>query len=396
MNETAKPAAGGGAGPKAADARTVRSILAAMRPVRSIMKKFRLGEFLIEQAIRIIAFLSLAVIALIFIFVFRETLPIFFPSSPSVPAAAQHEVQETYGGEPAASPEPPAARQEAQETYGGDDSAPAQAAATAQAGPQADAPDKGAALLGNLSGSQWQPVSTQPKFGLLPLIVGSLKVTLIAILFAAPIAILAALFTSSFAPRWVRELMKPVIEILAGIPSVVIGFFALVLMASFFQTVFGFTYRLNGFIGGIALSLAVIPIIYTITDDALARVPKAMSEASLALGATKWQTALYVVLPAATPGVFAAILLGVGRAFGETMIVLMATGNAAMLSANLFEPVRTLTATVGAEMAEVVFGETHYSILFLIGALLFLFSFSLNAFAELFVRRRLMKRFEGV
>ena len=255
---------------------------------------------------------------------------------------------------------------------------------------------EGDASLKNLTGREWQPVSGQPKFGLIPLIVGSLKVTLIAILIAAPFGILAALFTSVFAPRWAQELMKPAIEILAGIPSVVIGFFALIVLASFFQNVFGYTYRLNAFVGGVALSLAVMPIIYTITEDALTRVPKVMTEASLALGATKWQTALFVILPAATPGVFAAVLLGIGRAFGETMIVLMATGNAAMLSWNLFEPVRSMTATIGAEMAEVVFGDTHYNVLFLIGSILFAFAFTLNAIAEVFIRQRLMKRFEGI
>jgi len=145
----------------------------------------------------------------------------------------------------------------------------------------------------------------------------------------------------------------------------------------------------------VAMSLAVIPIVFTVAEDALAAVPKYLREASLALGATRWQTALFVTLPAATPGVFAAVLLGFGRAFGETMIVLMATGNAALLTANLFEPVRTMSATIGAEMAEVVFGDTHYNVLFLLGAILFLFTFSLNAVAEVFIRQRLLKRFRG-
>jgi phosphate transport system permease protein len=144
------------------------------------------------------------------------------------------------------------------------------------------------------------------------------------------------------------------------------------------------------------MSLAVIPIVFTVAEDALTAVPKYLREASLALGATKWQTALFVTLPAATPGVFAAVLLGFGRAFGETMIVLMATGNAALLTANLFEPVRTMSATIGAEMAEVVFGDTHYNVLFLLGAILFIFTFSLNAVAEIFIRQRLLKRFRGI
>jgi phosphate transport system permease protein len=239
------------------------------------------------------------------------------------------------------------------------------------------------------------PVSDHPRYGMVPLIVGTIKITLLALLFAAPIAILAALFSAAFAPKWLREIIKPAIELLAGFPSVVIGFFALMVMASFFQDVFGYDTRLNAFVGGIAMALAAIPIIFTVTEDAMTAVPSTYSEASLALGATKWQTAFYVVLPAATPGIFAAVLLGIGRIFGETMIALMATGNAAMISANPFDSVRTLAATIGAEMAEVVFGDTHYSVLFLIGAMLFVFTFILNSIAEFYVKGRLMRRFQG-
>ena len=214
-------------------------------------------------------------------------------------------------------------------------------------------------------------------------------------MFAFPVAIFAALYTSAFAPKAAKEIMKPAIEILAGIPSVVIGFLALTVLASIFQKLFGLHYRLNAFSGGIALSLAVIPIIYTVAEDSLNALPKSMGEASLALGATPWETALFILLPAATPGIFAAFLLGLGRAFGETMIVLMATGNAALLSWNLVEPVRTMSATIGAEMAEVVFGDAHYNVLFFIGVILFVFSFSLNAITEFVIRQRLMKRFGG-
>ena len=141
---------------------------------------------------------------------------------------------------------------------------------------------------------EWQPVSNNPRYGLLPLFLGTLKLTIIAILFAAPIAILAALFTSSFAPNWLREIIKPSIELLAGFPSVVIGFFALMVMASFFQDLFGYSTRLNAFVGGVAMSLAAIPIIYTVTEDALTAVPNTYKEASLALGASRWQTAFFV------------------------------------------------------------------------------------------------------
>lgn len=337
--------------------------------------KFRLGEWLAESIIKGISFISFAIIILIFIFVFRETTPIFFPSEQAAQTVEQL-VQETYGDVETISNE---TISEGIKT----------SASIETSGSEGDATVK------NLLGKEWQPVSKNPKYGFLPLIIGSVKVTLIAVAFGAPIAILAALFTSFFAPRWLRETLKPTIEFLSGFPSVVIGFFALVSLASFFQTIFGYEYRLNAFVGGIALSLAAIPIIYSVTEDALSSVPKFMTEASLALGATKWQTALFVVLPAATPGVFAALLLGVGRAFGETMIVLMATGNAALMSLSFFEPIRTMSATIGAEMAEVVFGDTHYNVLFLIGSVLFIFTFILNAVAEFYVRNKLQKRFRG-
>ena len=341
-----------------------------------LRRRFRLDEFLAEKLITGIAFISLATIVMIFVFVFREAAPIFSASEKeAIPVVVEE--AETYGeeflGEAGKAVERGQSGRESVETAG------AMGDATAE----------------NLLGTQWQPVSREPKYGLLPLAAGSLKVTLLAILMGAPIAILAALFTSSFAPRWSKEILKPAIEILAGFPSVVIGFFALVTLASLMQDFFGYQYRLNAFLGGVAMSLAVIPIVFTVAEDALTAVPKYLREASLALGATRWQTALFVTLPAATPGVFAAVLLGFGRAFGETMIVLMATGNAALLSANLFEPVRTMSATIGAEMAEVVFGDTHYNVLFLLGAILFLFTFSLNAVAEIFIRQRLLKRFRG-
>lgn len=241
----------------------------------------------------------------------------------------------------------------------------------------------------------WQPISQKPKFSIIPLFVGSLKLTVIGILIAAPIAILAAIFTSMFAPKKIKEVIKPAIEILAGFPSVVIGFFCLITLASIIQNFFDTSFRLNAFVGGIGIGLAVIPIIYTITEDSLAAVPKTYKEASLALGASLWQTAYRVILPAALPGIFASVILGFGRAFGETMIALMATGNAALISTDFFEPIRTMSATIGAEMAEVEHQEIHYGILFLIGSLLFVITFSLNAVAEFYIRKKLMKKFAG-
>jgi phosphate transport system permease protein len=176
---------------------------------------------------------------------------------------------------------------------------------------------------------------------------------------------------------------------------VVIGFFCLVTVASWVQDVTGVPYRLNAIVGGIGLSLAVIPIVFSIAEDALSAVPKTLREASLALGSTEWQTAYRVMLPAAAPGVFAAVLLGIGRAFGETMIAIMATGNAPLSSFSPFEPARTVAATIGSEMGEVVWGSEHYGVLFLLGVLLFVFSFGLNAVTELYVKTRFIKRFQG-
>jgi phosphate transport system permease protein len=313
---------------------------------------------------------------LIFVFVFRESLHILYQKEEHA-NVSETEIQETYGGGQTELNTPIAEdKQKRTSTIESNESG-------------------NDATLKNLSGKEWQPVSSNPKYGLLPLIVGTFKVTLVSVLIGAPMAILAALFTAIFATKRVKEILKPSIELLSGFPSVVIGFFALVVMASFLQNIFGYQYRLNAFVGGIALSLAVIPIVYTVTDDALTSVPKHLAEASLALGATKWQTALFVILPAATPGIFAAVLLGLGRAFGETMIVLMATGNASLMSLNILEPVRTMSATIGAEMAEVVFGDTHYNVLFLIGSILFIFTFILNAVAEFYVRQKLLKRFKG-
>lgn len=395
----------------------------------SLKKQFRLSEFLAEKIISSVAFLSIAIIFLIFIFVFKESLPLF---SFGDKAKAKTEIQitttgaeiETYGAEtsteetqpetygaPAESLEPesygtptedlnPAAEETTEpETYGtvtedlNSDSASEEVVAIDE---KVNMNNEGAdKTWSTFFSTEWVPVSDNPRFGLIALLIGTLKVTVIAMLIAGPLAILAAVYTSCFASSRRKEIIKPIIEMLAAFPSVVIGFFAMMVLATFFQDIFGYDSRLNAFIGGVAMALAAIPIIYTISEDALSAVPKTYTEASLALGASKAQTAFSVILPAATPGIFAALLLGVGRVFGETMIALMATGNAALLSANPFESVRTFAATIGSEMAETVFGETHYSVLFFIGSLLFIFSFILNAVAEFYVKGKLIKKFQG-
>jgi len=240
----------------------------------------------------------------------------------------------------------------------------------------------------------WQPVSEIPKFGVWPLIVGTVKVTLISMIVAVPLAVGAAVFVSQYASRRVREVVKPAIEFLAGIPSVVLGFFALMVMASWFQDALGLDSRLNALVAGVALSFAVIPVIFTVCEEALGAVPPSYVEASVALGAARWQTITHVVLPAAAPGIAAGIALGLGRAFGETMIVLMASGNAAIISANPAESVRTLSATIAAELAEVVFGGAHYTVLFALAVLLFIVTFGINFAGDQAIMR--MKRRMGV
>lgn len=374
-------------------------------------KKFRFSDFLAEKVIKGVAFLSITIVVLIFIFVFRESLPIFKSekaSKKTETVAQTADTQETYGDVTDQSNTP-----EVQETYGEVTDKPADSNVQETYGEVTDSSSQAATptesytvsagsgfddnrtALKSLLTKEWVPVSDKPRYGILALIIGTFKITIISILFAAPLAILAALYTASFASRRMKEIIKPTIELLAGFPSVVIGFFALMVLASFLQNVFQYDTRLNSFVGGIAMGIAAIPIIFTITEDALTAVPKTFNEASLALGASKWQTAFFVILPAATPGIFAAVLLGIGRVFGETMIALMATGNAAQMGLNPFESVRTLAATIGAEMAEVVFGDTHYNVLFLIGSLLFIFTFILNAIAEFYVKGKLMKRIQG-
>ena len=240
------------------------------------------------------------------------------------------------------------------------------------------------------SGSVWQPVSDIPKFGIWPLVLRTAKVTLVAMVVAVPLGIGAAVYVSQYARPRTREIVKPVVELLAGIPSVVLGFFALMIMASWFQNVLGLESRLNALVSGVALSIAVIPVIFTLSEEALRAVPRSYVEASIALGAARWQTIMRVVLPAASPGIAAGIALGLGRAVGETMIVLMASGNAAIVSGSFTDSTRTIAATIAAELAEVVFGGAHYTVLFFLGTLLFLATFGINTLGDYAIRR--MKR----
>jgi len=299
-----------------------------------------------EIMIRVLALSAIAAVVLIFAFVAREALPLF----------TSHEVHKEV-----------TLRQ----------------MWTAQQWPGYDAPDH-----------IWQPVSEIPKYGVWPLLVGTIKVTLVAMLFGVPLGVGSALYVSQYARPRAREIIKPVVELLAGIPSVVLGFFALMVMASWIQDAFGLESRLNAIVAGLALSFAIIPVIFTISEEAFGAVPRSYVEASIALGAARWQTILRVVLPAASPGIAAGVALGLGRAVGETMIVLMASGNAAILSGVFSESVRTLSATIAAELAEVVFGGAHYTVLFYLGTLLFLVTFVVNSAGDWIINR--MKRRLGV
>ncbi len=239
----------------------------------------------------------------------------------------------------------------------------------------------------------WQPVGQIKKFNIIPLFVGTLKTTLIGLLFAVPLAVGAAIYVSQLARPRVREIVKPTIEMLSGIPSVVVGFFALIVLASVLQGIFHYQTRLNAFVAGIALGFAVIPVIFSIAEDALTSVPRTYTQAALALGASRWQTAWQIVLPAALPGVFAATVLGFGRAIGETMIVLMVC-SASVMSWSIFDSARSITTTIAAEMAEAVNGGPHYRILFLLGALLFAATFISNMIGD-FVIHRFKNKLEG-
>jgi phosphate transport system permease protein len=233
----------------------------------------------------------------------------------------------------------------------------------------------------------WQPNGDNPKYSLLPLLCGSFLVALPALLVSGVIGMAAGIYLAEIASHRFRNLVKPVIELLAGIPTIVIGFFCLVSLASILQRMTGSQFRLNAVVGAIGVSFVIIPVIASLVDDALRAVPRYLREASYGMGATRWETITRVVLPAAVSGVTAALILGMGRALGETMIVLLATGNAAQVTANPFVSVRTMTATIAAELGAVPKDGPWYQALFLVGAVLFTITFVLNLIAEMIVGR---------
>lgn len=246
--------------------------------------------------------------------------------------------------------------------------------------------------LAALFNTRWVPVSFQQElFGIIPLITGSVVVTLLATILLIPFGVLGAVYIAEIATAGERGFLKPFIEILAGIPSVVIGFFGLVVLSPIIKETFNLNTGLTALTGAILLALMAIPTVISISEDAIRSVPKSYKEASLALGARNLQTVFKIVVPAALPGIIAAIMLGMGRVIGETMAVLMVTGNAAKVTFNPFESVRTMTATIAAEMGEVAFGSHHYQALFWVGIVLLLLTFGLNVIAQKVLKKYQMR-----
>jgi phosphate transport system permease protein len=243
--------------------------------------------------------------------------------------------------------------------------------------------------LSNLTGQRWYP--TFDIFGLAPLVLGSLLVTVGAISISLPLGVAAALFIGEIAPDWVREILKPAIEIIAGIPSVVVGFVGIQVVSPLVREFSGAPTGLTALTGVLLLAYMALPTIISIAEDALDSVPESYRHAAYALSATQWQTIWRVVLPAARPGIVTAVMLGVGRAIGETMTVMMVAGNAARMPLGLdafLRPVRTMTATIAAEMGEVARGSTHYHVLFIVGLALFLVTFLINLAAAMTIFRQ--------
>ena len=296
------------------------------QPVQERVRLSRISELSIETFIRVLGFSTIGLVLLIFLFLLREGVPVFF----EVP-------------------------------------------------------------LRGLFSANWYP--TFGIFGTLPLIFGSILVTLLAIVIALPLGVATAVFVREVAPRWARELLKPIIEVLAGIPSVVLGFFGMTFVAPLVRDVLGAPTGLTAFSGAVILAYMALPTLISVAEDALDSVPKSYRDAGLAMGATRWQTIWRVVVPAARSGILTAVMLGMGRAIGETMAVMMVTGNAARMPLSLdslFRPARTMTATIAAEMGEVAQGSTHYHALFGIAIILFLLTFLINlvAAATIFKKQR--------
>lgn len=233
-----------------------------------------------------------------------------------------------------------------------------------------------------LFGSAWYPTYDPPEYGIWPLIVGSLLVTLFACLIAVPLGVLSAIYISELAPASVKEILKSVIELLAGLPSVVLGFFGMVIVAPWLQEAFDLPTGLNIVNASVMLAIMAVPTISSISEDALYSVPREFKEASYALGATKFETIIRIIMPAALSGISTAVILGMARAIGETMVVLMVAGGAAAIPESIFDPARPMPASIAAEMGEAPFGSGHYHALFATGIVLFFITLAFNLIAD--------------
>lgn len=238
-----------------------------------------------------------------------------------------------------------------------------------------------------LFGGKWLPISEPPKFGIIPLLLGSIYVTVGAIIVCVPIGIGTAMFIAEVAPNILKHILKSLIEILASIPSVVLGFIGIVWLGPFLKSTFHLPTGMCGMTGSLLLAFMALPTIISISEDALVGVPKSFKEAAYGLGATRWQTLWRIVLPSASSGIIAAMMLGIGRVIGETMVVMMVTGNAPVIPHSILQPLRTLTATIAGEMGETVSGDTHYFALFAVGLVLFVITFLINLAADIFLRK---------
>lgn len=250
--------------------------------------------------------------------------------------------------------------------------------------------------LADLFGARWYPI--EGLYSIVPLIAGSVIVTLGASMIAIPFGVGTAVYIAEISPRWAREILKPLVEVLAGLPSVVLGFLGFLVLGPFLRRLFDLPTGLSALTGSLLLGAMSIPTIVSIAEDALDAVPRSYRDGSLAMGATQWQTIWMVTLPAARSGVLTAIMLGIGRAIGETMTVLMVTGNAPVIPTGLdalIKPIRTMTATIAAEMGEVASGSVHYHVLFFIGIALFVISLAINVTASAVVFRQ-RKRAERI
>lgn len=291
--------------------------------VQSKRRKIKLGEVLIERAIQVTGLSAVILVILIFIFLIREGVPAFF----QVP-------------------------------------------------------------ISSLFMKRWYPI--EDYYGLLPLIAGSLMITVGAALISLPLGVATAIFIAEIVPGWVREILKPLVEVLAGIPSVVIGFMGMLVITPMFREALGIPTGLTAFTGMVLLAWMALPTVVSVVEDVLDTVPKTYRDAGLALGMTRWQTISRIILPAGKSGILTALMLGIGRAIGETMTVMMVTGNAPRVPKSpldVFMPIRTMTATIAAEMGEVAQGSAHYHVLFAVGLALFVITFAVNLAAAAVVFR---------